>query len=610
MTEPADRAPRTLRVPRAFAAAVVALAGCFASGRTLHGFPELEGRDPREEADRMELAVRNTEAALEKAASAREEGATHGCETISELRLVDAYVALGADAIAPATGLEPQGTATRRVPLFLYPRATCPIVAEASRLGGGPQEAWVLPVLLNREAFGQPRSLSTILGAGLSSVLLPAPACVLPESGPDLLEALRAELHFTLVPRDRDHRDEVPLDDRDDAYVVLPDLDLRDGGRFGDDAPETLQLHPREDALEVILRLPTEVIEKRWAAIGATPLHGAKPNEELFDLRVFPRIHCAPASGGGPWGAAIEALRAGRWPEAHRRMRQVVHALTETGRTLQDVGVDAASAAALADAFDLAAGTLLYFRNDLAPLAKDARRLARALESGRLPAIQAAAHARDLERAFGTFVEDDPCPAPVLLDEPEPKQRSFSFIVGADLQYDSDGSNLAGFLSMIDPASAAESTMEMRSLPSIPKELEEEIRRVKFVLIVGDFGDGKGLSSSGLAPVADAFGLSAPRSPYAHRADPKQGEFPELREQIRRSSKAIFAVPGNHDGFAAYGGILNQLTAGLGYGLRALPLTGAIGDWLVDDFSGGLPTIARLLRLTPPFYDGLVDWVY
>jgi hypothetical protein len=69
-------------------------------------------------------------------------------------------------------------------------------------------------------------------------------------------------------------------------------------------------------------------------------------------------------------------------------------------------------------------------------------------------------------------------------------------------------------------------------------------------------------------------------------------------------------VPGNHDGFASYGGILNQTAAGAGYLLQLLPLMSVIGTWLTDSVSDDLPILVRLARLTPPFYDGLVDWSY
>jgi hypothetical protein len=109
--------------------------------------------------------------------------------------------------------------------------------------------------------------------------------------------------------------------------------------------------------------------------------------------------------------------------------------------------------------------------------------------------------------------------------------------------------------------------------------------------------------------IEGALGLNGVWSPYVDGATiPKKGEFPELREQFRRCSKPIFAVPGNHDGFCAFGGILNQVSATVGSLLEALPLLGLAGRPLRETVAPSLPTLVRFWRIAPPFYDGLVDW--
>ncbi len=584
--------------------------GCFSSARTLHGFPDFGKGDPREVADRMTRALRATEAGIAAAHERGVGGTDQFCEMLGELRVLDAYVSLASDGLAPATGLEPQGTSARRLPLFLYPRATCPHIAEASHAADGSGLEWVLPVLLHRESFLVPSRFSPVLGDALSALVLPRPDMVLPEAGPPLLDELRRRVHFALVPRDPEHREPISLDDEARPFLQFVDANLSDEGRFCSAEDPDVVVGPRLDALELVARIPASVVLQRWSDLAGSALHGERPREELFDLRIFPRVPVEVPLPAGAFGRAVAALGAGRWVLAAEFLEESIRGLSDPRVAALEPGPTAECAAALSDSLARVAGELPIFAPDLAPVEDRARRLARALASEDAPPEEIASRVRDLEKAVRRVVSEDPCPAPFLLDEPEPADRSFSFVVGADLQYDSDGSNLAGFLSLIDPASLPESSMERREIPSIPRELEEEIRGAKFVVIVGDFGDGKGLSSSGLAPVADAFGLSAPKSPYARVDDPTAGEFPQLREQIRRSSKAIFAVPGNHDGFAAYGGLPNQLFAGLGYLLRTLPLLGAAGDWLVDDLSGGLPTLVRLLRFTPPFYDGLVDWAY
>jgi hypothetical protein len=571
----------------------------------------VEGATPVETVDRLEAMVRSTESLVVERGRQRSGGnEAPPWEAVAGLKLLDLIVALGDDQIAENTGLPPQGTRTRRRPRFLYPRITSPLVAEPSMVrasgGGAARAEYILPVMLNRRAFMRTWESSWLLGEALSSLLLPDAGHDLPPGGAPLIEAVREKLRFVLVPRDRNNLDLIPLDESPDRFIILPDV------KNPDPASDTraLTLESREDALSILIRLPVEQVAERWKRIDAAQ-PGARTREELLDLRIFPRVPLEVGGASGPWREILEAFQAGRWVVARERLAATVKALATVPAPETAHRPRPGDARRLVDGLQAAVKALHGFADDLEPVIVRAEALAEALEEEGLPRDEATARVRDLEMAVAAFIDEDACPAPVLLDEPPPADASFSFIVGADLQYHANGSNLFKFLAMVDPSRAPQAgDSSTAAAELLSPEIAEAVKAAKFILIVGDFGDGAGFSSTGTGPVLDSLGLSPPRSPYASRGDALSGEFPELREQVRRCSKAVFAVPGNHDGFASYGGILNQVTAGLGYVLTVLPIFSPLGDWLVDDASDKLPTLVRVFRITPPFYDGLMDWVY
>ena len=251
-----------------------------------------------------------------------------------------------------------------------------------------------------------------------------------------------------------------------------------------------------------------------------------------------------------------------------------------------------------------------WFEEALAPIADRIDRIADeaddpTIRKGGEVADEALRRIRDLQMVIGKFLADDPSPAPVFLDEPNPKNRDFSFIVGADLQYDTDASCLQQFLAIID---------ETRIPGGITKDPN--------AIFAAAAREARGRSSSSSSATSATARVSAaphggarrlarallPTSPYAeHSTTPHKGEFPELREMIRKSRHPIFVVPGNHDGFVNYGGILNQLTLFTGRILQWIPLIGFLGDPLVN-VSDDLPVLVKIWRISPPFYDGLIDW--
>ena len=83
------------------------------------------------------------------------------------------------------------------------------------------------------------------------------------------------------------------------------------------------------------------------------------------------------------------------------------------------------------------------------------------------------------------------------------------------------------------------------------KDPPAELREARFVLVVGDLADGAGLSSSPGKILGTSLGLTPPLSPY-------EDEYRNLRRELVSFRLPIFGVPGNHDGFASYGGFVND----------------------------------------------------
>jgi hypothetical protein len=558
-------------------------AGCVIGGREdLLGFPPVHADTPSETADRAFGFVRNTEQHFKTVDLLG--AAEQPWQRAALLRLMDVYVSLSNDEISTSTGLDPQGTRTRRPPLFLYPRITSPLLAEAADGSGGSSD-WILPIVLNRAAFERPRRSDAWLGYPLAGLLFPAKEHELPQYGRELQALLQQHFRFLLVPRDRSAPEEILLDAAPDRFAMTRPSARSSAG------PDQLRL--RDDAIEVIFRLPAADLDARWKRLAETRGVREIP-EELFDLRIFPRLPIDAARAGESWRPAAQALEQGRWLQARELLRERVRA--------GGLVITAPEATALAEALEKFGSMFHHFKDSLGPFEDAVRALAKDPSSP----IRVNSVLLELDR----LLREDDCPAPVLLDRPGPPSRSFSFIACGDLQYHGNGSKLFALLAMIDPDRAPRDASQPLQSPAVPREVVDELRGAKFVLIAGDFGDGEGFSSSGIAPALDGLGLIKPKSPYRDINDPEVGEFPELREQIRRSSKAFFVVPGNHDGFASYGGVLNQVVAGTGYLLQTLPLTSIVGTWLTDTASCELPILVRVARITPPFYDGLVDWSF
>ena len=165
--------------------------GCVIGGRDqLLGFPDIRSDTPSEMADRAQDVVRATERLLLSHSAGDDADALW--RRSAWLRLLDSYVALSNDEVGASTGLDPQGSITRRPPLYLYPRVTSPLLAEPS----DELRAWIHPVILNRRAFERPRRVDAWLGTPLASLLFSAKEHELEQWGLPLYEKLRRHFGF------------------------------------------------------------------------------------------------------------------------------------------------------------------------------------------------------------------------------------------------------------------------------------------------------------------------------------------------------------------------------------------------------------------------------
>ncbi|MCC6669533.1 MAG: metallophosphoesterase [Planctomycetes bacterium] len=546
-------------------ALLLSLAACTVD-RGLIGLPRHEGKEAGEQAALLLEDVRTVERAIDDRFGPPQPGAAprdarqlhaHRAVLAAQLALCNEHFDYG----DPRQRIDPG-----RPPLVLYPRLISPAIPEPTAVqeGDGPARThWFVPFLLRKETLFWTDSVAhEWFGIGQPRIEYDNPGryfgvFLVPHHQPGTMPANRIDLvdHFLVV-------EPLPVALSDGTVYALP-----------------------------------HVVPEHLAMAFAIPMHdpasgtGVAPG--FYHLRVVPRLELGEirAEGFGPWR---EQLSAGDWYGALvtlQERRQRTH--------------PAAQAAMRADASELARAIRAYppawFAAELDPIQEYARRAAEGPDLAK--------SLRELEREIRRLVAGDPNPARVLLEAPPADpDEPFSFVVGADLQYSGDMTFVHQFLGMIDGALLPLAGTDEAGHALITGPMLDRLRRARFVVIVGDLSDGAALSSTPGRAIGDALGLSPPYSPYLD-------DFADLKREFARFRLPIFAVPGNHDGFANYGGVTNDVAAGLGDVLRwpVIPapihyVTHPIGT-LLDKIGAVLPPILKLGRLgSVPYSDGLVQW--
>jgi len=463
-----------------------------------------------------------------------------------------------------------------REPLQRFPRLTFPALVDPEPAGGARNtDSWLFPLIIDKRQLG-----------GIPT------------------EAVTGELRFWLVP----HGAEVATARWQDVTECL----VRAGGRdtiFALDDDREADMRPsgaivptfaRRDRLRgVVFEVPT-----RTATTGMEVTPG------FYDLRVLPRLNSlrdvtvrTPALEG-----IKQALQEGDWIRALRATRELDPADLPSATAAEDLRAIASRVAPRSN-WSWTMHPSPHFDLDLQALRDVLGRLARVLErdSGNRGAVQLALSR--LEQPMRTVLVARQSVAPVSLKDPKREsgrcggRDCVRVAVGGDFQYHGNLGPLRRFLGMLDPEfvqAGGSGAPDTGSAVSVPD--------VDFVLFAGDLADAAAGSAKGQL-LLNVLGALPPTSPYG----PDGGnEMPEIRDQLARFQKPFFAVPGNHDGYAGYGGILNVVFDELGFlaeeafGLIRAPRVGrAVGNAIKrpNDF---IPTFIgwRLLNRHPR-YDGL-----
>jgi hypothetical protein len=467
-----------------------------------------------------------------------------------------------------------QFIAHERPPLQRFPRLTFPALVDPEPARGARDTAsWLFPLVIDKRQLGD----------------VPA-------------DAVTGELRFWLVP----HGADVVTARWQDVTECLVRAGSGDTIFAVDDDRQADMLPPgaivptfaRRDRLRgVVFEVPT-----RTAASGMEVTPG------FYDLRALPRVNSlrdvtvrTPALEG-----IKHALQEGDWALALRKTRELDPADLPGPSAAEDLRAMAARVARPGWTWTFHPSP--HFDPDLKALRKVLRGLAGVLErQSQRGAVQLALSR--LEQPMRSVLVGRASVAPVALKDPEQERRRcdgrdcIRVAVGGDFQYHGNLGPLRRFLGMLDPEfvqADGPGAPDPASTVSVPD--------VDFVLFAGDLADAAAGSAKDQL-LLNVLGALPPTSPYG----PDGGnEMPEIRDQLARFQKPFFAVPGNHDGYAGYGGILNVIFDELGFLaeetfrlFRAPRLGRSVGN-AIKAPNNVIPTFIgwRLLNRHPR-YDGL-----
>lgn len=521
------------------------------------GDPETVGREVLDEVTRMHARIEDLEPLQAR---------------VVHRKLFEVYLALGSEPVLERGDL----LELRESPnLFTYPRITFPAIVEPNGSMADQTER-ILPVLVNPIALSW--SLSKLKRQGRSAI----------EDFEERASAIDADRLADKV-----------------VFVLVPLEKLVPPGRLVPPGKDEGQLKVLERSLPVnqaLLRpAPRAQGGEGAPAVGYRPRNDALPlafdvsqvKPGTYRLVALPRLRWSGGEGDSP--SLAETLIGGAWAAVPVELERLLEEPDGARRLVRLAG-------------ELVALAPHYFEPEMERFRDVLLELARQ--------DRGSCSLQSIEKQMWEALIDYRSAVPVRVErEPEKGELAsaeFSFVVAADLQYDTDISAVRRFLQLLDPSMAASDPAATRA-PDLPPGLAERLTKVAFVLLAGDLGDGKGLSSSPMDSVFAGFGFNRPVSPYLRDGEGALpgGEFPELGHELLRCSKLVFAVPGNHDGFTNYGGVLNHPFRMLGRGLQVTGLPGIarLGHFLAETVARVPCSLARLPMFSlSPFFDGLEEY--
>ena len=275
----------------------------------------------------------------------------------------------------------------------------------------------------------------------------------------------------------------------------------------------------RPDAIDLVFELPVSSVAPRWERKQKET--GRPVEGEIFDLRIFPRIPIETVLPEENWGRIVGFLRAGRWIDAYKVLEGIDARLAKGDPQARlEILAISGEARALGAGIREMGNKLSWFRDGLAPIARRLDLLADAVAATD-PDSEILLRIRDLEMAIGKFLKDDPSPPPYSSMSPIPRIdrfRSSSEPTSTTTRM-RRACNQSSRWSTRSPSETA----LRRAPPTQSQKPSERVGAAKSVVIVGDFGDGMGLSTSPAAPISDALGLGTPTSPYTEHATTRAG---------------------------------------------------------------------------------------
>lgn len=472
-----------------------------------------------------------------------------------------------------------QFVAREREPLQRFPRLTFPAMVDPDPADGARKSAsWLFPVIIDKRQLG--------------------------EIPPD---AMTGELRFWLVP----HGSDVTSDNAQDITECLVRSGQTDSIFVADDDREA-DVRPagaivptiaRPDRLRgLVFEVPTQTAD----ASSAVP-------PGFYNLRILPRLNALDGIRvGTPELTTISnALQEGDWARA---LEAVVgldpSELTGPG-TATDLRSMAARVAPQSD-WMWTFHPSPHFDLDLQALRDGLGGLADVLD--RSPSNRGALQRAlsRVERPMRSMLAARQSVAPISLKDPASERGRcggrdcIRVAVAGDFQYHGNLGPLRRFLGMIDPE-----FVQAGGADGPDAGPDNPVPDVDFVLFAGDLADAAA-GSAKEELLLNTLGVLPPISPYG----PEGGnEMPEIRDQLAHFQKPFFAVPGNHDGYAGFGGILNVIFDELGFlteeafGLARAPRLGRTAGNAVKSVNSFLPSFVgwRLLNRHPR-YDGLAEY--